>query len=444
MDEFEPDTEQPIVLLLGGIAHDGVVSALSAAGRQYKQKFPESTVANWESINKLFERFQVREVLWKLTPGAYKRLAQIEYEEVRDTLIRSVSEIRHVVFVYRDLLSGVADPEWHEKGGPPSAKQLRAVNTLLEERGIQLMPYTRNAELTVLATEFIANTEQGLLFRVYIPAGRMWAEETGRLIQLFRDYLARVGKLSVRLDQTRTDNGMIYEFHGDEGLTPRDLSTDFGEFSHFLDLCVSRPEQASRLLADRALPARDVAEILTRYAKEARRLNVDLKHDRERRLLSIRQRLESELIDATYSPASIEAMQALVDAAVPPIPELAAVQPAPPVLPTPQHAVAPSITVNMQPQIISDVRGIVAQEIRGHAHLTSEDEQLLRLVADHGGAQSADLASAVHEVSDESVPTPARLVARQKLTKFLMSVGSRLTDVGAGVLQSYIEQKLGI
>lgn len=78
---------------------------------------------------------------------------------------------------------------------------------MLEKYKIHLMPYRSNAELTTMALNFIDETEDQLLFRLYVPRGRIWSSETDKLLQLFRDYLAKVANITVRLDQYRTDRG---------------------------------------------------------------------------------------------------------------------------------------------------------------------------------------------------------------------------------------------
>jgi len=224
-----------------------------------------------------------------------------------------------------------------------------------------------------MAAEFIASTEQGLLLRIYVPAGRMWAQETDRLLALFREYLSRVSQLSIRLDQVRTGRGTIYEFHGEDSKQTADLSSQFQEFSRFLDLCVSHPEQAEALLNARDLPRREIGEILTRYSKEARRLTVDLKHERERKLLGIRQRLESELTDVAASPSSLAAIEALIEATVP---RVLGIGSAASIDQSPLQVQGGHVTVNLGSQIIQAAGGIIAQEIRGDIHLAQQDQEL--------------------------------------------------------------------
>lgn len=441
MSEHELDPGKPLVLLFGHVAHEGIVSALSAAARQYKQKYPESEIRNWPSILRYFDQFPVAGVIWKISPATYHVLTSPGYAKVRDKLLTHVASTPHILFVHEDLFSGRDDGPWAGDFPRPTPEVRQRVHDIFQRYRLQVLPYRRNAELTVMAAEFIASTEQGLLLRIYVPAGRMWAQETDRLLALFREYLSRVSQLSIRLDQVRTGRGTIYEFHGEDSKQTADLSSQFQEFSRFLDLCVSHPEQAEALLNARDLPRREIGEILTRYSKEARRLTVDLKHERERKLLGIRQRLESELTDVAASPSSLAAIEALIEATVP---RVLGIGSAASIDQSPLQVQGGHVTVNLGPQIIQAAGGIIAQEIRGDIHLAQQDQELLALIQQYGGAESASLASAVHEVSDPGAPAPGRLVAKQRLKKFLIAVSSKAGDVATGILQRYIESKLGL
>lgn len=103
-----------------------------------------------------------------------------------------------------------------------------------------------------------------------------------------------------------------------------------------------------------------------------------------------------------------------------------------------------SLTVNINPQIIDTVNGVVAQNIEGDQHLGPDAKQLLEIIDIYAGKDKAVLASSVHELSDESAKTEERLTAKHRLKGFLVSVGSKIGDVTAGVLQSYIESQIGI
>lgn len=101
-------------------------------------------------------------------------------------------------------------------------------------------------------------------------------------------------------------------------------------------------------------------------------------------------------------------------------------------------------TVNLNPQIISTVNGLVAHEISGNVNLSENDQKLLTLIRDHGGSRAVELTSAVHELSDPGIPNPTRLSGAQKLKAFLYAIGPKLGGVAANVLQEYIEHKIGL
>lgn len=433
--EYLLDPEKPLVLLLGKITHEGVTSALCASGRQYKQKYPESSIKNWETILGYFHRYNVREVIWKLSPITYDYLNHPKYLPICHELMSKIASRPHVLFVHRELLSGEIEEESF-----PSKAIIPEVNKLFKEHKLNVLPYDRNAEVTVLALEFIADTEQGLLLRVYVPSGRLWANETDRLLQLFRDYLARVNKLKIRLDQTRTDRGIIYEFHGDPE-THCDLSAEFDQFSQFVDLCITNPDQAREILTNKNIAVAEVSDILTRYGKEAKRLHVDMKHDRERKILNIRQRMESELVDVLPDTALTQ-VEALIDSIVP---RIGSSRAAITVDQSPlQITGAANVTLNLQPQIIHAVNSVVASEVRGDVHLTSQDQQLLSLIEQYDHTETTQLASAVHELADTSAPKPGRLLAKQRIVKFLIGITDKIGDVAAGLLQAYLQSKIGL
>ena len=296
-----------------------------------------------------------------------------------------------------------------------------------------------------MAETFIAETEQNLIFRMYVPSGRLWSNESDKLLQLFRDYLGKVAGVKVRLDQYRTDKGLIYEIHSEEITSSSEISVEFSEFTQFMDLCTSDPSAAEKMLQSRDLDQKDIIAILSRYSKEAKRLSVDLKHEREQKLLNIRQRLESELVDSIPGAMDWNAIGLLVDTAVPPLSgTMAAISVDQDPISLPSNNTQNSLTININPQLVETVNGVVAQEIRGDQHISSEAQQLLALIHEYAGNNARELASAVHELEDKSAPKPGRLNAKQKIKKFLIDVSGNVGDVALGVLQSYIEKQLGL
>jgi len=432
--------DESLVLLIGNVDHEGVVSNLFLAGRRYKKKVLHSKPSNWQTIVDLFAEHPISTVLVKLTQLSYVHLARAEYKEVSETLLEQIATVPHVAFVYEGLFAGETedeDSEWAEYYGELNNDTRLTVNAKLAEHSLNVVTYKRNSEVTVLAQQFLNQSESGLLLRLYVPNSQLWSNETDRLLQLFRDYLTRIASLNVRLDETRTRSGVIYELHGDSERNVT-LSSEFEEFSHFMNLCVVHPDQAELILHDKNIATSEVMQIMMRYAKEAKRLQVDMRQEREQKVLQIRHRLESELLDELPANADLSALGELVDATVPTV-----LGPRTPLLiADAQSATAQSLTINVNPQFVDTLNGIIAQEISGDIAINDNDRELLRLFAEYAGEQHADLVSALRELNDESAPTPGRLTAKQKIKRFLLAVGSKATDVGVGMLQSYIEKKM--
>ncbi len=446
------DSDKSLTLLLGNVDHDGVASKLKATGRQYKKKILDSSIENWTSILEYFDDFLVDEVLVKLSPQTYSLIASENYRDIAENLFSIIAKVSNIVFVYESLLSGIEDDDeepdkedensyfYHNYFSLPNEDSRIFVNTLLERVGLNVLPYKKNAELTVLALTFLDQTEQNLFFRIYVPSGRMWALEADKLLQLFRDYLSKVSKANIRLDQYRTEQGTIFEFHGSEENQSLNISDEFDEFSKFLDLCISNPSDAEALLKDsKDLDTKIVYEIVERYAKEAKRLVIDLKHERERKILGVRHRLEAELTEVLPDNFDWSIIDSLVDTAIPRINGVSSAMGVPL-----QLTSASTVTVNIQPQIINSVNGIVAQEITGDQYISEDAKKLLDLIQKYGGENSLELVSAVHELADESAPQSGRLTAKHKLKKFIFGLGSRIGDVAFGLLQAYIENQIGL
>lgn len=446
--------------------NEGIKSTLKASGRQYKIKRIDSSADNWKSIIGYFEEYNIRCAVIKLTGTTYEYLVNPAYIIARDKLLEHLSKVPHVIFAHETLLFGPSKDAQHQPEeidedderiiDPrkflhyPGDNIRQEVNNLLMSRELNLLPFINNAELTVMASSFITDAEEGLLFRIYVPTHRMWANETDRLVQLFRDYLTRVEKLSVRFDQHRTDRGIVYEFFSAAEMAnvasvkEESLATQFQEFSQLLDLSMSDPDQAEEILKSKNLDPREVVPILTRYAKEAKRLQIDLKHEREQKVLAIRHKLESELVDILPADIMLDTVSRLVDSTVPPLAGITSVLKGDHIPLQLNAASGSTVTVNLKPQVVQAVNSIIAQEIEGDIQLTEMDRKLIELIREHACNREQELTSAVRELADNSIPQPSRLIAKQKLKAFLLQVGSKATDIGIGLLQAYLEKKMGL
>ncbi len=438
-ESYELENDKPLVLLLGNIAREGILSKLQTSERQYKQKMLQSKPENWESIVDYFNHYEVSCVLAKLDNFAIHAIASNAYKEISNKLLSKISEKPNMVFVYEDILKGkLEEGEWTKYFKQPTKEELLKALDILQSYNLDLVPYARNAQITFLAESFLADTDANLMFRLYVPTGKLWSNETDTLLKLFREYLSNVTPIKVRLDQKQTDNGSIYEFHCEQPNDRKDLTTEFDEFTHFLDLCVSDQELAETLLASKDIDAKKISTILTRYSKEAKRLHLDIKHDREQKILNIRQRLESELTDNIPGDVDWETINLLVESSVPSLNNTHFS-----LISSASHSPS-NITINVNPQIIDTVNGVVAKEINGNQNIGVQGQELFELIKKYGESKRDELTAAVYEIEDESIPKDNRLRASQKIKGFLHTIARKGTDIAVGVLQTYIEKQIGL
>jgi hypothetical protein len=446
-------------LFIGTTTADAAISKLKATRVFYRQKRLESGPENWRTIVDLIESPELIGVIAKLTADNYGRLLQAPWSEVGRELLSALSEVRHIVFVHETVVSGKGEPPpspaldvvdedaeeyYHYLANhyfsPPPDEVRRRVNELLSRCGIDVVPYQTNAQLSVLSASFIEDNEKNLWFRLYVPNGRIYAAEADKLLRMFREWLTRVKRQRIRQDGYETGSGHVYEFFGDEAASPTDLTTRFDDFSRFLELCGDSPDDAREELTAAGLDRRTAEDLVKRYGKEVRRLHLDLRHARETALLSIRHRLESELIDIFDgdSPEWGEIVS-IVEAAVPSSESTTVALEAGRMT----DLTAPAnVTINQN--VFHHVQGTIIQGLQGTAHLGPEPKELLELVGRYGGADAGPLASAVHELEDGDARHADRLEAKQRLKGFLFRLAGRVEDSVLTALQRYVEGKVGL
>ncbi|CAM3541647.1 hypothetical protein N5K37_13810 [Delftia tsuruhatensis] len=442
-DELDPD--KPLVLLLGWVDHEGIVSSLKTSKRQYKKKLLTSRPENWDATADMFNEFEISSVVGKFSVDVLRLIVDKRYRQVRQRLFAAIGSVPNQVYLYEDILTGKRQSEFDEEFMPyPARPILDEALEFLRQNNIEIIPYKRKAEVTVLADAFLDDSDKNLLFRLYMPSGRIWSEEADRFLRLFQDYMLKVDRLQVRLDQKRTEHGVVYEFHGKSPEGHRTLAPEFEEFSKLMNLFLADTNAAAELITTKGGNSAEISAVISRYAKEARRLEVDLRHSAENKALSIRQRLESDLLDFDITPEELRGISLAVSQAIPKIDGFIgghSIYPGQPAL-TPRSST--HLTLNIRPQFINSVNSVISQEINGNQHFSPEQHQLLEVIEKHGGSDAKSLETAVYEIADNGVEKVDRLKAKKKLSAFLMEMGRRTGDMAFGILQSYIEKQIGL
>ena len=211
---------------------------------------------------------------------------------------------------------------------------------------------------------FQTEDQTNLIFRLYIPSARLYAAEADRLLSMFRDWLTATHGQGIRQSGYRTASGEMYEFFADTSIGQTDIRGEFDSFSTFLNLCAENPSAATDLLRSTEVGEVTTANLVARFSREARRLHVDLRFERERKVLELRHSLESELVDNGVDLRQIPSGQinSFIDRLVPgaSAPESVALLAAPSSL-HPTH-----VTVNLNPQIVHAAESMIVQSVSIH------------------------------------------------------------------------------
>lgn len=457
------DTPDDYFLFVGAADTESATTRLRAGGAIYRKKLLSSKAENWIEIAAMITSRHNRGTLVVLSVDSYQKICAPDYDEAASELLNALVGRPHVIFVHEEVFLtdeqrataesahfdrahladvtpriteddyfGMAKDEFF---GSISNEVRQHVNTMLRDRELDVLPYRTNVERSIMASGFLEDHEHHLLFRLYVPSGRLYAHEAEALLGLFRDWLGQMGRRGVRQEGYSTTAGQVFEFFSADGRSEGGLARDFEDFSSFLDNCMSSPEVAASQLTATGLEEPAAARIVSRFATQARRLSLDLKQRREERILSLKHHFENVTleIDGLRGEALIRVLEGLL-----PPPAAGAVV---------GHGASAnaSLTVNnYSPQFINQVAGPVIQNAAGTVNLGLEAKRLLELVATHGGDARGELETAVHELEDDGARGAERIAARSRLKRFLADLGNRGLGIGLDVLQKYVEHKVGI
>lgn len=461
--------EKADVLLLGWLATEGVTSAIKAAGRFYVNKSWASGSANWHRMADYLEQDHepgIACVLGVLSDSVLATSCESDdYDAAFKRLVDLLPSKPHIIFIYEELLhlptmsfedylasrhrtdfygqNREVDEYLRKQFESYVARTEHVSERLrwLNSSGLTIYGYKSRAQLVSAAQDFLVEAFRGLTMRVYIPSSRLWAGEMGRLLNMFVEYLEKVESVRLGMDITHTGKGVIYElFHSEGPLPENDMGRMLDRFSTFLHVCMEDPAKAEQIVRQANLPAGKADELVTRYNREAKRIASDARQDLERKIMSLRHRLESEIIELdTAAPAGQigSAEQTLAEPSAATIicgPESAK--------PVQMLREIPQIIMN-NPQIVNSYKGIVAQEFFGQVEY-SEEGQAIRDLIDRfeSGYANLELKSCVDVLDDGDLPQNKREGAVQRLKAFLRRHATTIEDKVLNILFKYVDYKM--
>lgn len=476
--------ESDFFLFLGSADSESATTRLRASGAYYRKKLLNSRPENWVEITSMVTSPRNLGTLVKLTGTDYNTICRDTHAAVAKLLLDAFVGRPHAIFVHEavfltDQQRKDAEPldtsraeylaaplvfdddddddDWFglikDEPFPVVSEEVREkVNTMLRDRALNVLPYRTNVERSIMAGVFLDDHERHLLFRFYVPSGRLYGQEFEALLGLFREWLTQTGHQGVRQEGYSTRAGQVFEFFSAEGVSSGGLAAYLEEFSRFLEDCSSRPEAAAQQLTRGGIDPTAAGRIVNRFATQVRRLNLDLKQRREERVLALKHQLENLSLEIEGLRGA--QLESILNELIPDETPASVMLPTGPRFGIPRgssglvdqdNVVASGLTVNnYQQQFIHQVQGSVIQNLQGTVNLAPEARQLLELVAEYGGQERAQLESAVHELEDDGARPIDRVAARGRLKRFLADVGNRGLGIGLAVLQKYLEHKIGI
>lgn len=466
------------ILTLGDLDRGTIKTTIQANGYEVKVKELKSQAKNWVSICKILKEDEKKEllVIGKFTEYILFLFSLPEYQKVGEDLLQLIKERKHIIFLYNNNFFGdfscIKKTFWqelwelevlevndeddfieHKKGENkleewlskhsidiPAIEYLDRVSNFtkgLIKREFNVIPYRKLVDIEIAGQNFIESIDQGLLFQLYVPNKRLWSNELDKFIILFRDFASNMTSEDVKVIQNRTDRGITFSIYSkSQKLSSENIEELFNEFTKFLDLCVQDPKSAIEILEETTnLPKDSIPQIIHKYSKEGKRLMIDLKQEREKKLMIIKHQLELDISENEIGTDLDELLNTT-------LPKLNS----PSDLLRNRNFTQNQTVIINTPQYINKVEGIVSKEIHGNIDFSYQDKKILELIEEYAEdkAEMTLLKSSHNEMKDKGLPKSTKTVAWQKLQKFLGKVGEKVGDVGIDLLKKYLEGQLDL
>jgi len=453
----------PVVVVLGDFAHEGLTAKIESLGFAVVNKRFRSSPRNWHKIIDLLhglnEEGRLALVFGYLPTPTVLFVADGEYDEVRVELVSELERVDTTFFVYEDNLEGLVEPlpweiydvdeddlanedlPWSTTdlpwGKPDRAQWLDSNRELIERAmqivtdwtasGIAVLPFRKRSDVTIRMFEALEDAQAGIFLRLYVPHGRYQSEQFEDFLTLFTRYLREVESKEFSVDVQRTSRGTTYVFKGrGEVGSMDDLRAATARFDDFLMLAQSDPSAAEALLVAAGSAAADAGFVVAKYARSFRRLQLETRHEFERRSLQLNQALEAEVLELAEPvtlPLPLEHQASSLFAVI---------------------GNSGPVTVNVAPGAMSVASTISLQDVlAGGTEYTQEDRVILDLIAGvHDELEALQLRSDLDRLKDSGTPPEERRTGAQKLKAFLYAAargtGKRIEEVGTQVLIAYL------
>lgn len=444
------------IVLLGNLTQEGVTSKVHSLGYRYEQRVLLSKAKNWLKIEAFLKQLEEQSHIIALLVHLYEPVllyfGEPEYRQVWARMLSIIKKHPSLVFIYQDNLFGdftvfETQQKWVEErvtffelhDMPEAATEIKKRYELwkvqteeavkwamqvikeMEDAGVEIAPYKKNAEITIRIHDFLDEVDSGTFLRLYVPNGRYQADQFDRLLDIFENYLRTVEKKAFYVETRKTKHGVVYVFKSKEEIAViRELDDAIARFEDFMKMCQRSSSDAEGVLVSMGVRPLDATALVSRYRVEYQRIIMDIMKERDVRLMTLKYELQSNVFELVNSSV-------LSSNQIQPATMLSVLSPA-------------HVTYNVTNNIAAQT--IIEQQINGDVTYGQEDRELIKLFFDHLDKINAErMKSALDELKDDAMPTETKQTAKQKIIGFLGKIAPTLTDGGIKLLIAYLEMK---
>lgn len=480
----EPSSLKKTAVVLGTFSHEGLDAKLLGLNMTLVRKGLRSSERNWlriiEIVAELRESGQLAAVLVYAPTPTLLHIASSQYDNVRAQLLDELKRAGSHVFLHEDNFSSKIEPapwdiadlsdeelierdmpwsdaveidsdtpelllknaqELHERRASrlptrdewlaEHADEIQRAEACLAEmrtREISMVPFRTRSDVTIRAFELLEDAEAGIFLRLYVPHGRYQSEQFEDFLTMFSRYLREVEALEFSVSSDRTLRGTNYVFKGRGEVTDfSGLNGAISRFDEFLSLAHTNPRSAELALQSRGCAGPQAVHIVAKYARQNRRLAMEIRHEHDRKKLQLQQEMEAELLDDQ-------------DVALLPIPSSSA----PSGILSVVGNLAP-VTINVTGSVLGNS---VERTILGDVTYTPEDKALMSLMSNLSDKMEVlRLQSDISRLKDRATSAEEKQTAVQRLKGFLYKIGKaaveKSTDFGMDLLLKYLEKQIG-
>lgn len=478
--------EANAVLVLGEFEHEGLQAKIGALGLRNIMQSLRSGPKYWHriaaAVRGLNDAGQLNAAFVYLPTPTLLAISDEKYDSALRALVDEMARARALVFLYEDNLLGIIEPPpWyyehendtdrreyyrdylrrlgrsdatdveldeylnppaHRKSLPTKEQWLKENVTLIARTNavideilapkVELVPFRQRGEVTLRIIDCLDDLADGVLLRVYVPKGRYQEEQVSQLLSMFARYVREIEHREFAIDRRDTMRGTTYVFKARASTNLGDVQHSLARFDEFMAKAMADPETAIASLQGQGVDHERSRALVEVYVRDYRRLLLDMRHELERRKLTLSHRMEADLLDVNNTPAFV-----------------AIERDHPSTLLTivgnrgPVTVALPGSTMTLGRQSSQYIETLT----NGNVNYGPEDEQLLALMASIDDKVAAlSLRSDLERLSDNGIPQPEKHTAAQRLKTFIYKVGrevgGKLTDVGVKALIAYVEGRI--